>query len=105
MKITFDKFVKYAFPAILGGLTYMTYDVVKDAKNFRCIDDIQKEIKEQDPKRYDSLINNNFYGHSYEDWAYEERLMNESLKVDSLVKKAYFEGAQMVRDSLKNAEN
>lgn len=105
MKIRFDTIVKYSFPAILGGLTYMTYDVVKDAKNYRCIEDIKNEIKEKDPKRYDSLLSNNFYGHSYEDWAYEEKLMNESLKVDSLVKRAYFEGAQMVRDSIKNSEN
>lgn len=104
MKITFEKFVKYAFPTILGAFTYMTYDIVKDAKNYRSIDDIQKEIQKKDPKRYDSLLNNNFYGRSFEEWVYEEKLMNESIKIDSLVKRAYFEGAQMVRDSIRNAE-
>ena len=105
MKIIFGKFVKYAFPAIVGGLAYMTYDIVRDSKNYRGIDDIKKEIKEKDPKRYDSLINNNFYSLSYKDWAYEERLMNESLRAESLIHRAYFEGEKMIRDSIQNAEN
>ena len=36
-------------------------------------------------------------------WMKEYNKMMDSLKIDSLTKKAYFEGAQMVRDSIKAA--
>ena len=37
-------------------------------------------------------------------WARELSAMNDSLKIDSIARKAYFEGAQMVRDSINNSK-
>ena len=79
----------------------------KETGNYRSITDIQKEIKLKEPKRYDSLLSNPIDSRpiNFEDWRYEERLMNESIKTDSLVKRAYFEGAQMIRDSISKTIN
>lgn len=104
MQINENHLSKAFYALVIGISGYCCYTAHNDIKNYRSIDDIKKEIKEKDPKRYDSLLNSDFYGRSYREWEYEERLMNESLKVDSLVQRAYFEGAQMTKDSIKNTE-
>lgn len=38
-------------------------------------------------------------------WSKEYKEMNDSLKMDSIIQKAYFEGAQMVRDSIAGVKN
>ena len=80
------------------------YTLTNDAKNYNSTADYQQEIMTKDPKRYNKLINTPISARpmSFNDWKYEAKIMNDSLKYDSLVKKAYFEGAQMVRDSIKN---
>ena len=40
---------------------------------------------------------------SVANWKNEYNKMMDSLKIDSIAKKAYFDGAQMVRDSIKVA--
>lgn len=103
MKIMFKQIAKIGAAVLMsGGVIYGVYDAVKDGKNYKDIYDLQNEIKLKDPQRYDSLKNNQPMRRSYEEWKYELRLMNEAIKTDSLVKSAYFKGAQMVRDSLKN---
>ena len=104
MKVNFN-YVGVAL-AVLGTCYsgYICYKVTNDDKNYRCLDDIKKEIKLKDPKRYDSLMHDGVYRGSYLNWQYEVNKMNDSIKTDSLMKRAYFEGAQMVRDSIKNAE-
>mgnify|MGYP007069854046 CR=1 FL=1 len=37
-------------------------------------------------------------------WQKSRRSVIDSLKIDSIAKKAYFEGAQMVRDSIANSK-
>ena len=92
----------YSTIGILSGLVlYLGYNNQKTDKKYEDIFDVKNEILQKDPARYDSLIKTK-QGCSYEIWNYERRIMNDSLKTDSLVKKAYFEGAQMVRDSIKN---
>ena len=81
-----------------------TYNAVKDADKFKSVDDLKTEIAQKSPKLYDSLMNDGVQRHSFADWQYEVNRMNDSIRTDSLVKRAYFEGAQMVRDSL-NKEN
>ena len=103
MKINTNYIGSLLLTLSIGSGCYVGYTIHRDAGNYRSVGDIQKEIKLKDPKRYNSLINNSISSKpiDFEDWRYEERLMNESIKIDSLVKRAYFEGAQMVRDSIK----
>ena len=49
-------------------------------------------------------MNDGVSRHTYKEWQYEVNRMNDSIKADSMARRAYFEGAQMVRDSIKNAE-
>ena len=83
---------------------YTTFTTVKEAKNYKGIEDLKTEIAQKDPKRYDSLAHDGHHRLSFLDWQYEVNKMNDSLKADSMAKRAYFEGAQMVRDSIKNSE-
>lgn len=72
----------------------------------KVITNISQEIKEKDPNRYLKITGNIASGkfkNQPQNWQKELELMNDSLKIDSLCKKAYFDGAQMVRDSIKNA--
>ena len=101
MNVKWNILSKFALGSTLAITSmYVGYTTIKDSKNYKSIYDLQEKIKQIDSNRYDSLIKNTTVRHSYTDWEYELRLMNESIKTDSLVKKAYFEGAQMVRDSL-----
>ena len=87
-----------------GGMSYAAYNAFQDAKNYKSVSDYKKEILQKDPKRYNLLINKSFGERPFDfkDWQYEAKIMNDSIKTDSLVKKAYFEGAQMVRDSISH---
>ena len=63
----------------------------------------KKEIKAKDPQRYAMLEKRAEDGEmSKFKWREECIKMNDSLRIDSVYKKAYFEGAQMVRDSIAN---
>ena len=65
----------------------------------------KSEIQAKDPERYirtlegDNSISR-ISGVQY--WGEAYNRMQDSLRTDSIVKKAYFEGAQMVRDSIAN---
>ena len=87
---------------LLGASAYSTYALIKDAQNYKSKTDLQKEIMQKDPKRYNAILKRPAIARPfhYKEWEYETKIMNDSLKVDSIVKKAYFEGAQMVRDSI-----
>lgn len=104
MKIEMKYFNYIIYPAIAIGIGTTLANTIKDAKKFKDIDDLKNEIAQKDPKRYDSLIHDGKYRHSFIEWQYEVNKMNDSLKADSMAKRAYFEGAQMVRDSIKNSK-
>ena len=64
------------------------------------------EIANKDINRFNRINNAITHGeinNSTAKWMKEYNKMMDSLKIDSLTKKAYFEGAQMVRDSIKAA--
>ena len=92
-------------PIAVGLSGFATYTAVKDAKNYKGVNDLKIEIAKKDPKRYDSLLHDGVSRHSFIDWQYEVNKMNDSIKADSLVKRAYFEGAQMVRDSINSIKH
>ena len=92
------------FPAAIALAGYGTYNTIKDAKNYKSVDNLKIEISKKSPKLYDSLMNDGITRLTYKDWQYEVNRMNDSIKSDSMVQRAYFEGVQMVRDSIKNAE-
>ena len=82
-------------PAVIAQFQY-NRDAVKKAKT---------EIKAKDPQRFARLEKRDNDGLMTKfAWNHELKEMNDSLKLDSLYKKAYFEGAQMVRDSLAKAQ-
>ena len=89
------------FPISLALLGYSTCTSIKDAQKYKDVDDLKTEISQKAPNLYDSLKNDNVLRASYQDWQYEVDRMNDSIKTDSMIQRAYFEGAQMVRDSLK----
>ena len=89
------------FPLAIGFCCYGTYNIVKDAKNYKSVDDLKTEIAKRAPQLYDSLTHDGVSRYSYQDWQYEVNRMNDSIKADSIASRAYFEGAQMVRDSLE----
>jgi protein-arginine kinase activator protein McsA len=93
------------FPISAALLGYSTCTAVKDAKNYKGVNELKSEIQQKDPKRYDSLLHDGVSRHSFIDWQYEVNRMNDSLKIDSIAKRAYFEGAQKVRDSIKEINN
>lgn len=88
----------------LGVAAYTIRDGVEYDKT--CIKNISGQIKEKDPERYFNIINKITDGklqNTRPNWQKELDIMNDSLKIDSLCKKVYFDGAQMVRDSIKTA--
>jgi hypothetical protein len=104
MKIGLKHLNYIILPVAIGIAGYGTYKTIKDAENYKDVGDLKNEIKQKDPLRYDSLIHDGKHRVSYIDWQYEVNKMNDSIKADSMAKKAYFEGAQMVRDSIKKTE-
>lgn len=66
------------------------------------INNLNKEIQMKDSARYNNLVK----AGKTKDINFLEvqaKRMNDSLKIDSIAKKAYFEGAQMMKDSLQKA--
>ena len=104
MKIEMKHFNYLLYPAAAMGIAFAVVGTMKDAKNYKDVDDLKQEILKKDAKRYDSLMNDGVSRHSFIDWQYEVNKMNDSIKADSMAKRAYFEGAQMVRDSIINAQ-
>ena len=101
MKFGIKQVNALAFPIAIGCLCYGTYNTAKDARNYKGVNDLKTEIAKKAPRLYDSLMNDGVSRASYHDWQYEVNRMNDSIKADSMIQRAYFEGAQMVRDSLK----
>lgn len=68
---------------------------------------IKKEIKTKAPQKFEEINNKYKPKNRYADfsfWYQQNKQLDESLKMDSIIQKAYFEGAQMVRDSIANAK-
>ena len=104
MKIEMKHLNRVMYPFLATSIGIAIYGTIKDSKNYKDINDLKTEIAQKDPKRYDSLIHDGVQRHSFVDWQYEVNRMNDSLRADSMAKRAYFEGVQMIRDSIKNTE-
>lgn len=81
------------------------FEVSKQKENTQ-IKQYSSEIANKDINRFNRINNAITHGemkNSTANWMKEYNKMMDSLKIDSLTKKAYFEGAQMVRDSIKAA--
>ena len=88
------------FAVILTPVFIAQYNYDKDI-----VATAKTEIKMKDPQRYARLAQKDEDGKlSKFLWSRERDKMNDSLRIDSVAKKAYFEGAQMVRDSINNAK-
>lgn len=85
------------FAALVTPVMCAQINYDKDVKNAKA------EIKAKDPQRFERLIMKSDKMSKFA-WQSELNSMNDSLRLDSVAKKAYFEGAQMVRDSINNAK-
>lgn len=90
---------------VIGGWTLPTLHKASAIQ----IEEQKKEIFEKDSIRYKKAIahepSNGFLEiRRFSYWNEEIKNMNDSLRIDSIIKKAYFEGAQMVRDSIAGAK-
>lgn len=70
----------------------------------------KQEILTKDPKRYENAIAKEpkedfLHLRKGAYWSKEYNAMNDSLKNDFIIQRAYFEGAQMVRDSIAGVKN
>ena len=102
MKVSFKQVLNIGVPLLaVGAAAYCVITALRDSKNYENVYDVQNEMKLKNPAWYDSVATKK-HPITYEQWDYERRLMDEAMKTDSLVSKAYFEGVQMVRDSLIN---
>lgn len=89
---------------VVTGCLYGVYEGIGASREQTS--SIQKEMYAKDPERYyKTLEHNKAIGMPHHPFAWNKAYdrMQDSLKMDSIIKKAYFEGAQMVRDSIKNA--
>ncbi len=86
-------FAALVTPVMCAQINY-DKELVKNAK---------AEIKAKDPQRFERLIMKSDKMSKFA-WQNELNSMNDSLRLDSVARKAYFEGAQMVRDSINNAK-
>ena len=69
-------------------------------------DQLKQKVLTTDTARYNRITNDIKAGKiadTYYGWTKEVQKMNDSIKIDSIAKTAYAKGAQMVRDSIKNA--
>ncbi|MCQ2743383.1 MAG: hypothetical protein MJ230_01120 [bacterium] len=61
----------------------------------------KSEILKKDTIKYIELLDRNTKEYMSDvDWKRELKKINDSIKIDSMVRKAYYDGAQMVRDSI-----
>ena len=87
--------------AILGVSTFnlVMKSNIEDKKN----KEIAKEyVKKNAPDKYMNLLEKESKGQTIR-WNNAVENVRDSLRIDSMCKKAYFDGAQMVRDSIKQA--
>ena len=98
LKITLNKLIITTVPVIAAGLLYTAYNEIKNSQS---ISDIKKEMVRKDSLRYNSLINSlssrNFYSIPQQ----ETKIAQDSLKIESTVNKAQYEGSQLIKNSLK----
>ncbi len=99
----FTKASNFGPIAIMWGVTSVAGTTFCDATQYlyNIEDSAKKEIFMKDPARYERLTTKTVSGDL--NWSKEAIQMNDSLKMDSIIQKAYFEGAQMVRDSIAGA--
>lgn len=97
---------KCMYTAALACLCYAGYSLYEsnNSERYKSVTDLKNEIKIKNPDLYDSLMHDNVSRFSYSQWLYEVEKMDAQLRADSIAQRAYFKGAQMVRDSIQNAK-
>ena len=102
-------FKNVLYGSVLAIVGYSAYDSVKEDikadKDF--INNSSNEIRQKDFKRYKRIIDNinsKNVVDNFQLWNNELKSMRDSLYIDSIAKTNYAKGAQMVRDSIKNAD-
>lgn len=101
-------FKNVLYGSVLAIVGYSAYDSVKEDikadKDF--INNSSNEIRQKDFKRYKRLLITLILKMlliNFQLWNNELKSMRDSLYIDSIAKTNYAKGAQMVRDSIKNA--
>lgn len=99
---------KAKLPIAAAGLGIITLSIFADLNRPKNTtkEDTQaaKEIvRKHNPDRYIQILEDG--NDCTKAWQKAAKEVKDSLRVDSLCRKAYFEGAQMVRDSINSAKN
>jgi len=90
---TFGFFICAAFPAAIVGNMYEN-NIISDIKSeVLSKDSLRYKRIEKNTKNLDIITRKKI-------WAKELADINDSIKIESTAKKAYFEGGQMVKDSV-----
>ncbi len=94
--------VGYVLAGLVGLWLYADYSTYKDKR-----DTLKEAVQTRDYTRYQNLkekiASNRGMADSYSVWLKEYNAMQDSIRLDSVARKAYLEGANMVRDSIKKA--
>jgi len=86
----------------ISTITALGYDVNKKTKEAKQKEIAKEYVKKNAPDKYMNLLEKESKGQTIR-WNKAVENVKDSLRIDSLCKKAYFDGAQMVRDSIKQA--
>lgn len=105
MNININK-LKYTLPMGLIAAGVISIGVIADIKRPKntTAEDIQNAkmiVRKHNPDKYIETLENN---DCLKGWLKASKEVEDSLRIDSLCKKAYFEGAKMVRDTI-NSKN
>jgi len=86
----------------ISTITALGYDVNKKTKEAKQKEIAKEYVKKNAPDKYMNLLEKESKGQTIR-WNKAVENVRDSLRIDSMCQKAYFDGAQMVRDSIKNA--
>ena len=103
-KLLTNSFKPTVILATLSLVGYVAFDDYR--QSLKAIEDYKQEIFLKDSVRYQNFSNEYKSKSFYEDaeaWRNERDEMLDSLEKIGIAQKAYYEGAQMVRDSIANA--
>lgn len=92
----------YIIAGLVGVWLYAGYVNINQKK-----ETLKEAVQAKDAQRYQNLkekiASTAGMRDSYPTWLKEYNAMQDSLRIDSVARKAYLEGANMVRDSIKKA--
>lgn len=91
---------------IVVALGYPILMIQRSCDN-QIIKELKSEVCSKDSVRYKEIEKRSEARGFFAEkalWIQENKAIDDSLKMDSIAKKSYFEGAQMVRDSINEKE-